>query len=77
VSTSLEAPRQFLQEIRCGGCENQGHATWESSDAVGGLRTLASLSDGFQAWPAQEGHEPVITCNRCGKIQQEQTDIGT
>ncbi|MDB5736238.1 MAG: hypothetical protein JWP16_1094 [Alphaproteobacteria bacterium] len=76
MSAIVEAPKQFLQEIRCSGCENQGHATWESSDPAGGLRKLASLSDGFQALPAQEGHEPAITCNRCGKIQQEQMDIG-
>jgi hypothetical protein len=72
----LEPPKQFMQEIRCTNCENQGHATWESSDPLGGLRRLASLSDGFQASPAQDGSEPAISCNRCGRVQEEQKDVG-
>ncbi|MES2471560.1 MAG: hypothetical protein V4601_01840 [Pseudomonadota bacterium] len=72
----MEKASQFLQEIVCPSCAHQGHATWESSDAAGGLRNLATLSDGFQRWTPQDGFDPVITCRNCGTAQPEQPDVG-
>lgn len=72
----MEKPAQFMQEIVCPSCARQGHATWEASDRPGGLRHLATLSDGFQISPAQVGLEPVISCKSCGTTQPDQRDIG-
>lgn len=72
----MEKPAQFMQEIVCPSCASQGHATWEASDKPGGLRNLATLSDGFEMSPLQDGKEPDIICKNCGATQPEQKDIG-
>jgi hypothetical protein len=72
----MEKPAQFLEEIICPTCEQQGHATWESATRDGGLRHLASLSDGFKMWPAREGEDPKLTCKQCGTTQPEQKSVG-
>lgn len=72
----MEKIAQFLQEIVCPSCAQQGHATWESSDHAGGLRRLATLSDGFSMAAALVGHDPVITCRKCGTVQIEQPSVG-
>jgi hypothetical protein len=72
----MEAPAQFMQEIRCPSCPQQGHATWEARDKAGGLRNLASLSSGFRSAPAQPGLDPVITCNSCNTVQPGQKNVG-
>jgi hypothetical protein len=74
--TSMEKPSQFMQEIVCPSCSSQGHATWEASDTMGGLRRLATVSDGFQVWPAQAGLDPVIGCKNCGTMQRDQKEVG-
>ena len=72
----MEKPEQYLQEIRCPKCPQQGHATWEASDEKGGLRILASLSDGFHSMAPEPGLDPAIICNRCGAVQREQRSVG-
>lgn len=72
----MEKPVQFMQEIVCPSCEQQGHATWESATREGGLRHLASLSAGFQMWPQRQGEDPKITCKRCGTTQPDQKGAG-
>jgi predicted nucleic-acid-binding Zn-ribbon protein len=72
----MEKEAQFLQEIVCPKCGNQGHATWQSSERIGDLRHLATLSDSFKRWKPQAGFDPVITCIPCGAIQAEQKDVG-
>jgi DNA-directed RNA polymerase subunit RPC12/RpoP len=72
----MEQPSQYMQEIVCPSCSSQGHATWEASDKAGGLRHLATVSDGFQVWPATDGHDPVIGCKKCGTRQRDQKDVG-
>ncbi len=72
----MEKPAQFMEEIVCPHCERQGHAIWESSTEANGLRRLASLSDGFQMWPAEAGEDPKITCRLCGAIQPGHKSVG-
>lgn len=72
----MEKPEQYLQEIRCPECPQQGHATWEASTEKGGLRILASLSDGFHSLAPEPGLDPVIICNRCGGVQPDQGAVG-
>ena len=72
----MEKPEQYLQEIRCPKCPQQGHATWEASNSVGGLRHLASLSDGFHSLAPEAGLDPAIICNRCGAVQAAQKSAG-
>jgi hypothetical protein len=72
----MEKPAQFLQEIRCPKCPQQGHATWEASIEKGGLRHLASLSEGFHSLRAEPELDPAIICNRCGAIQVDQRAVG-
>jgi hypothetical protein len=72
----MEKPEQFLQEIRCPKCPQQEHATWEASKEKGGLRHLASLSDGFHSLPAEPALDPAIICNTCGAIQGSQRSVG-
>ena len=72
----MEKPAQFMEEIICPACEQQGHATWESAPVAGKLRHLASLSEGFKLWPPGGGEDPKITCNQCGTTQPEQNSAG-
>jgi hypothetical protein len=72
----MEKPEQFMQEIRCPKCPQQGHATWEASTDRGGLRRLASLSDGFHSLAPEAGLDPAIVCNRCSAIQPSQKAVG-
>ena len=72
----MEKSNQYMQEIRCPQCAQQGHATWEASDAPGGLRRLATLSEGFRS-EEQPGLEPLITCAACGAEQDYQKSVGT
>jgi hypothetical protein len=72
----MEKPAQFMEEIVCPSCSQQGHATWESATVAGGLRHLATLSDGFKMWPEREGEDPKITCKQCGTTQPEQKSVG-
>jgi hypothetical protein len=68
----MEKPAQFMQEIVCPTCTREGHATWEASDVPGGLRHLASLSDGFKMWPERQGEDPKITCT----TQPDEKSVG-
>ena len=72
----MEKPAQFMQEITCPSCTQQGHATWEGSDGHGGLRHLASLSDGFKMRPPRPGMDPKITCKNCGTTQPQEKSVG-
>jgi uncharacterized protein YbaR (Trm112 family) len=72
----MENPAQFMEEIVCPTCQQQGHATWESATRQGGLRHLATLSDGFRMEQAGPGEEPKITCQQCGATQPVQKSVG-
>jgi hypothetical protein len=72
----MEKPAQFMEEIVCPTCQQQGHATWEAATGTGGLRTLATLSDGFRMEQAGAGEEPKITCQQCGTTQADQKSVG-
>jgi len=72
----MEKASQFMEELVCPSCAQQGHATWESSTKEGGLRHLATLSDGFEMWPERKGEDPKITCKQCGTAQPEQKAVG-
>jgi hypothetical protein len=72
----MKRPEQFLQEIHCPQCPQQGHATWEASTVAGGLRHLASLSDGFHSLALEAGLDPAIICNNCGAAQMSERSVG-
>jgi len=72
----MEKAEQFLQEIRCPKCPQQGHAIWEARTEAGGLRHLVSLSDGFHSLAPEAGLDPAIICNSCGATQISQRSVG-
>jgi transposase len=72
----MEVEPQFMEELVCPSCGHEGHATWNSPDIKGGLRNLATLSDGFKMWPPREGADPLITCKTCGTPQPDQKSVG-
>jgi hypothetical protein len=72
----MEKPAQFMEEIVCPTCEQQGHASWEAATREGGLRNLATLSDGFRMEQSGLGEEPKINCQQCGATQRVQKSVG-
>ena len=56
-------PRQFMNEIVCGGCGTTGHITW---DGTGESRRVIEMSESLQLHP---GTPPTFTCANCGAEQ--------
>ena len=72
----MEKPAQYMQEIVCPKCAQQGHATWRAASEKGELRELATLSDGFKTEQAPRGEDPKIICKNCGHMQANEKSVG-